>query len=212
VGLAVIAFARLWVTGDQGWNRALIGLFLGLVCLVPPAFLVWQELRHPNMQDLSTDLRDPPTLLSAPGAMTPDAARLEAAIAAFPNLRTRTYALDAARVFNLVTLLAAEQGWEVRLRREPPGRVGTGQLNALAMRPLGWRDEVAIRVAGRADGASVDMRSRSADGAFDIGGNGERIEQFLVALDGRVTRLMRDLPSSLAPEDTEAAPTVGTGG
>ena len=53
-GLAVlvglIALARLWYSGDQGWGRALSGLFLGLVCLLPFAWygaLAWRWL-HPG--------------------------------------------------------------------------------------------------------------------------------------------------------------------
>jgi hypothetical protein len=126
-------------------------------------------------------------------------------------MRTRTYPVDAVRVVELVSRLVAENDWEVRTRREPLGLLGAGQINALVMRPLGWRDEVAIRVVGRLDGARVDMRSRAPDGAFDFGGNGPRIEETLLALDGRITRLMRDAPDARPGEEAEAPPAEAAG-
>ena len=206
VVLAVIAFGRLWVTGDQGWNRALIGLLLGLVCLSPPAYLGWQATRQPMITDFSTDPRNPPALLAGAALVPLEAAAEQAAARAYPNVRTRTYPVDAARTFGLVVQLAAANGWEIRFRRAPQGLLGEGQINALAMRFLGWRDEVAIRVVGTPAGAIVDMRSRTQDGGRDLGGNGPRIEQFLLGLDDAVTRLLRDSPDTPAAEEAEETP------
>ena len=56
--------------------------------------------------------------------------------------------------------------------------------------------------AYRADNAS------SLYGARDLGGNGQRIEQFLLGLDDAVTRLLRDSPESPAAEETEEPASV----
>src|SRR6218665_2474858 len=60
--LALGAFARLWVTGDQGWARATTGLFFALICLAPLGFVASLALRYPAVPDVSTDFADPPGL------------------------------------------------------------------------------------------------------------------------------------------------------
>lgn len=204
--LALGAFVRLWITGDQGWMRALAGLAMGLLCLAPSAWLLAEAMRFPAVAEVSTNRLIPPELISAPSR--PDAGpELRSSIEkAFPNARTRTYPVDAARIFALVQRLVTERGWEVRRERQPQAIGEIGQLNAIATRLLGWRDEVAIRVAGDAQGSIVDMRSAALTGSHDLGENGRRIEEFLLALDAGVTLMLREAPTAPAEPGTGVAP------
>lgn len=205
-GLAVlfglVAVIRLWFTGDRGWSRAIAGIILGTVCLAPLAYGAVQAQRYPAILEAVTDLADPPELVIPAAArdLSEDYAGLLAE--AFPNVATRTYPVEAAGMFDLVEHLALERGWEVLLRRAPPGAAGEGRLNVLVTTLLGWRDEVALRVAGDPGGARVDMRSVSLVGMHDLGANGRRIEEFLGALDAAVMVALRD--SAPPPEDDEA--------
>lgn len=198
--LAIGAFVRLWITGDQGWGKAVLGLVFALICLVPFALVIGQALRSPPVSDVTTSYAAPPDLVSAPARPLPPAALRTAVAAAFPNARTRTYPIGPAQTYALVEQLVLEHGWQMRTRREPQTPLATGQVNAVATSLLGWRDEVAIRIRGTAAGSSVDMRSAALHGGPDLGANGRRIEGFLAALDERVTLALREVPTAAPPE------------
>lgn len=203
--LALGAFARLWITGDQGWSRATTGLFFALICLAPMAVVLWMAFRYPPVTDVSTNFADSPALVSVVAKLaTPE--QRTALEAAFPNARTRTYPIAAQQMFGLIEQLGRANGWEPRARRAPTHPLDEGDLNAIATTLLGWRDEVAVRVQGTAAGSTVDMRSAAAHGWLDLGENGRRIEQFLLALDERITLMLRDAPQTpAAPAEPESA-------
>lgn len=202
--LALAAFARLWVTGDQGWGKAVVGFLLGLLCIAPAAFLFSQTMRYPAITDVTTDFVRPPGLVSQTPAELVTAAWRPAIEAAYPNARNRTYPIEAAQMYDLIATLAELRGWEARARREPQTPLAEGQLNVVATTLLGWRDEVAIRVQGDPQGSIVAMRSTALHPGPDYGENGRRIEEFLVALDERVTLILRNAPvAPVAPEEPE---------
>lgn len=220
-GLAVIvaltALARLWYTGDQGWRKALAGLFLGLLCLAPFGYYGSLALRYPVVTDIATATRGELPLIfeadtvnmPAPRLLTPDRQQLY-----FPNATTRTYPLDPFQLYAIVAYLAEGQGWDIRLRREPGIGGEPGRLNARIMTLLGWREEAVLRVEAVSGGSSVDMRSASIGALHDLGSNGNRISDFLVALDNEVTAFLRDNSTLNQPEPTEPdapVPQVETG-
>jgi len=200
--LAIGAFVRLWITGDQGWSKATTGFFLSLLCLLPLAFLFLLTLRYPAVADVSSDPTNPPGIVSQvpPSGLAPvERAAIETA---FPNARNRTYPIEAAEMFALVRTLVEARGWEPRAQREPQTPLAEGQINAVSMTLLGWRDEVGIRIEGDPQGSIVAMRSVSLHPGHDLGENGRRIEEFLTALDERVTVILRDVPlGPVAPTD-----------
>jgi len=202
--LAVGAFARLWVTGDEGWGKATMGLFFSLLCLLPIAFVVVLALRYPPVSDVTTDFERPPGLVS-PVATAPWTAAERAAIeAAFPNARTRRYPIEAPQIYAFAAQLAEQKGWEIRARRAPQSALAEGQINAIATTLLGWRDEVVIRVTGDPQGSSVAMRATALHGLHDLGENGRHIEEFLAALDAQITLFMRDAPVAPTPAPAPA--------
>lgn len=201
--LAIGAFVRLWVTGDQGWSKATLGLLFSLLCLVPLAFVLWQAVRYPAVSDVTTDFERPPGLVSQVVTRPLTAAERQAVEAAFPNARTRSYPVEASQMHALIAQLVDARGWEPRARREPQTPLAEGQINAVATTLLGWRDEVAIRVQGNAQGSVVAMRSAALHSAHDLGSNGRRIEDFLVALDERITLLLREAPTAPPAAATE---------
>jgi hypothetical protein len=210
VFLALGAFGRLWVTGDQGWSKAGWGLFFGILCLLPFAYLGYEAMRYPMVNEVTTDFADPLPLVT-PLRVAPTSAALRAEIAAtFPNVQTRSYPVDATEMFTIVDDLVEARGWDVRIRRAPPTALDIGEINAIAMTLFGWRDEVAIRVTGTAQGSVIDMRSVPLGGFHDFGENGKRIEEFLLALDQKITLTLRDAPQAAAPE-TETPPPPAEG-
>lgn len=213
-GLALI---RLWFSGDQGWGKALSGLFLGLICLAPLAYYGYYAWRYPPVTDIATVPRGELPLLFLPDtAKMPPPKLISADEQAdlFPNATTRTYPLDAVSLFGIVERLAQNEGWDIR-RAIAPGEGGVaGRINARITTLPGWREEAVLRVLPTPTGARVDMRSASINAPHDFGSNGSRIARFMVTLDNEVTTLLRDNPNvnqPVAEEDDEPAPTVETG-
>lgn len=204
--VALVAVARLWQTGDHGWGRALTGLAFGLISLAPYGWYGSLALRFPPVTDIATADRGLMPLVFEPGtaAMPPPKMLGRAEIATvFPNVATRTYPLGLAQTFVLVQRLVADNGWDVRLQREPVTGIDSGQINAQIVTIPGWREEVVVRVTGGLANSVVDMRSASLNALHDFGSNGRRIEAFLAALDDAVTTLLRDNPNANQPVDAE---------
>lgn len=211
---ALIALIRLWYSGDQGWGRALMGLLLGVLCLLPFGYFGYLATRFPPVTDIATVQRGELPLLFLPDTrdmpppivITPDEqARI------FPNATTRRYPLDAAQLFALAEAVVAERGWDVRLRVAPGESGPSGRINARITTLAGWREEAVIRVSPDPQGAAVDMRSASINAWHDFGSNGGRISEFMVALDGAVTTFLRDNPNAnqpVAEDDDEPPPSV----
>jgi len=201
VAAALVAFVRLWFTGDQGWSRAAIAFVFGLICLLPAAFFFWQSTSVPASPDVSTDFSSPPPLVSFIEARfigPEERGRIEAA---YPNARSRNYPIEAPQMFTVVEDLLDTYGWDMRARRAPLSAVDNGQLNAVVTTLLGFRQEVAIRITGGADGTTIDMRSASLSGFPDFGENGQRVEAFLLELDNRVTQMLRNAPAAPTTAD-----------
>jgi len=190
--MAFVAFVRLWFTGDQGWARASIAFIFGVLCLAPAAWFGYEALHEPSSPDVTTDFANPPMLVSFVPArfVTPgERARIEAQ---FPNARSRNYPITAPEMFDAVSDLVDDRGWEIRAARKPTTQLETGELNAVVTTLLGFRQEVAIRVTGAADGTTIAMRSASLTSFPDFGENGARIEAFLLDLDNQVTLMLRN--------------------
>ena len=203
---ACVGLVRLWHTGDQGWSKALSGLFLGLICLAPFAYYGAQALRYPIVTDIATAPRSELPLIFEPDTVNMPAPRLltaEEQQRFFPNATTRTYPLDALQLFAIVEHMVQVQGWDIRQRREPNPAGDAGQINARILTLVGWREEAVLRVATAGRGAAVDMRSASIGALHDLGSNGERISDFLVALDTEVTAFLRDNPNINQPLPAE---------
>lgn len=209
-----LALIRLWFSGDQGWGKALSGLFLGLICLVPFAYYGYYAWRYPPVTDIATVARGELPLLFLPDTAKMPPPKLippEEQARIFPNATTRTYPLDVVSLFGIVERLAQAEGWDIRLTRAPALDGTPGRLNARIATIPGWREEVVFRVSPTPTGAKVDMRSASISAPHDFGSNGTRIERFMVNLDNEVTTLIRDNPNVNQPapaEDEEPAPSV----
>lgn len=215
--VSLVALVRLWYTGDQGWIRALMGLFLGLICLAPFAWYGSLALRYPVVTDIATAPRGGLPLVFEPDTALMPPAKVPTPVEQqqfFPNATTRTYPLDPFQLFAIVEHMVEERGWDIRLRREPGIEGEPGRINVRVTTLAGWREEAVLRVSAIAGAGAVDMRSASIGALHDLGSNGQRIEDFLVALDGEVTAFLRDNPTINQPapvEVEEPAPEVQTG-
>lgn len=189
---SLVALVRLWISGDRGWDRAFGGLALALLCLAPFIYGLQLASHYPRVSDVATENGASLSFVNPLPAQTIAASR-DQVESAFPNAHARSYELDLDRLYKLVRKQVADWDWTVLSENQPGAAGSSAGINAIAPTWLGWRDEVAIRLSATAGGADIEMRSASlAPSLTDLGANGRRIEDFLLAIDNAVTIEMRD--------------------
>ncbi len=205
--LGILAYVRLWFTGDRGWRPASLGVALGLVCLTPAAYAGYLAFTLPSTADVSTALLSPPDLIMARGATAEIDPEL--ILVSYPNLITRFYQIPTTVLFELAEKQARQRGWQVIGSMAPEAEGEGGSLNALRRSLLGWSNEMAMRVAPGPVGALIDLRAASLHATpHDLGDNGRAIEGFLRALDQSVTEYIQ---RNMAFTDDDAQETVVEG-
>ncbi|WP_417580213.1 DUF1499 domain-containing protein [Pelagibacterium sp.] len=197
----ITAYIGLWFSGDRGWGPATLGFGLGLVCLVPAGVAFALSEIYPSTADVTTALFDPPQLVEARPIETD--IDPETILANFPNLITRIYQIPPEMLFTLGQSLARSNGWEI-IASTPPTQTSVGQLNAIRYSLLGFENEIAFRVSPNPIGALIDLRAASLNQVYhDLGDNGRAIEDFLLALDDRVSTYIRN---NMAQTETDDPP------
>jgi uncharacterized protein (DUF1499 family) len=182
------ASVEIWQTGRKGVGLLFGGAVLALLLLAYPAYLGIQAVRLPVLNDISTDIDDPPAYSLSRKALTarhgwmppsvPDAAR-QAQTGAYPNVQPIYLDLEADDSYQAVLATAAALRWKVINSIPPGGRLGLGHVDAIAHgMVLGFADDITIRIWPLAGETRVDIRSASRIGQHDFGGNASRIEAF----------------------------------
>lgn len=193
--LSVAAFRRLWLFGNRGGKLATRATLIVLLILAPFFASAWQILRYPALNDVSTDLDDPPrfTVLarSRSSAMNPlDAftiSEAEAQAAAFPEVTGRRYEAAPDTVLAAAETILAERGWRIAGQSENSSQSGEMTIEIVARSLVfGFESDAVIRVTDEGETTYVDMRSSSRYGAHDLGSNARRIGSFLDNMDDEV--------------------------
>src|ERR1700688_2856244 len=158
------------------------GAVLGIV----PALLFYHQFHvaraSPSINDVSTDLEDPPAFVAAARTafwagkrMAYPAGFADSVRRGYPDLGPLVLAESPARTFALVRATAVgERDWVITMADSE-----TGRLEATATtRWFGFKDDVVIRIRARGPAsAMVDMRSKSRVGKGDVGVNAARIRR-----------------------------------
>jgi hypothetical protein len=191
--LSVAAFMRIWQSGHRGVGMAAQAFLLSLVLLAPAAYAAFKLATLPRLNDVSTDIDDPPAfsrsriaLDARKGRVPPDvpaeARRLQRQ--AYPKALPIVLELPAEVAFDIARRAAIAQGWRVLESVRPGGRSGAGRIEAVARTPvLRFSDDITIRVRPRADGSRIDIRSASRLGSHDFGANAAWIAAFVDEVD-----------------------------
>ena len=192
IGLAILAFVTIWRSGRSGLGRALFALMLSFGLLAWPAWLSLAAFRLPAINDVTTDLADPPAFSRSRAALAarsghvppPSAPETRAAQArAYPSIAPISLDIGVDAAFALVGKAAARRGFEVIDAVAPGGRTGAGRIDAISRTALlRFPDDVTIRVRPLAAGTRIDLRSVSRYGRFDFGANARRIRDFAAEL------------------------------
>ena len=181
LGLIAVLWGVVALIARRG-KRALVGLLLGLVPVATLSALGIGGSGHPRINDISTDLDDPPALARTPAY---PADFVPIVRESYPDVAPLILDAPPDAVFQAaMELTATRPGWTLELA-DARARVIHGVAET---RLFHFRDDFTIRVGERGAKTVVDMRSRSRDGKGDLGANAARIRAFLGDLH---TRLMR---------------------
>lgn len=193
--MAAIAFRRLWLYGDRGGKLATRATIVALVIAAPFLVSGVLVLRSPALNDVSTDLDDPPlfsvlerqrgTDMNPIDAITIEEA--ESQIAAFPQVTGRRYEAAPDTVLEAIGSIITARGWKIAAQSEVSAETNEVTIELVARSLIfGFVSDAAIRVTDEGETTYVDMRSVSRYGVHDLGENARRIISFLASLDGEV--------------------------
>ena len=194
--MAAIAGLDIWVTGRQGAARIVVATVVASAILALPASLYVASRKFPMLNDVTTDIADPPSLADAakrrqPGANPTDypAARFSTLQqSSYPDLKTLTVPRPAEETFELVLQAIAKLKMRATYEVPPdeePGAPGIVEITDKTM-VLGFVDDVVIRIASDDLQSRVDVRSASRYGRSDFGRNAERVRAILREITGRL--------------------------
>lgn len=174
-----------------GRNRALIGLAMGLGLLIIVLAAGLTGGSAPPINDISTDLEDPPSFAEASvvsDSSGRDAGRDMSYPAEFkpivregyPDLAPLHLSTSPAEAFAKAVASAESMGWEIVARDPARGRFDAQDVSSL----FRFVDDITVRIQPDGSGARIDMLSKSRDGRSDMGANAKRIDAFFSALKG----------------------------
>lgn len=201
--MGVYAFTRLWHYGDLGGWDLTVGSMTGLAVLAPFMLFAYWGATLPMLSDVSTDTDDPPAMVLAATARTPEmnpilpitAEHALMQVAAYPTVTGRRYTLPLDVTVDAVSAVVKAKGWPLLSGAEAPDGAQQAIVEALAHTlVLAFPVDVAIRVTDEGGTSYVDMRSNSRYGLYDFGDNAARITAFLADLDMQTAGLAGTVP------------------
>jgi uncharacterized protein (DUF1499 family) len=180
--VAAVAGVVALVRGGKGGTAIVLGGVPGalLVGLLVP------KIEFPRINDITTDLADPPSFRHAQSLPAnqgrdlgyPDGFK-EIVRGAYPDLRPARLAAPPAGSFDRALLVArAMPDWEIT----STDRDALSFEAVATSRLFHFQDDVVVRVRGADGGSVVDVRSKSRDGRGDLGANAARIREFTTKL------------------------------
>lgn len=189
VVLAALAAAAMWNRGVRGIGRAIWATLIGFSLLAGPVYVVVQIVALPALNDISTDIEDPPAFARSRAAQAARAGHVPRELPrearavqreAYQRIIPVVTDLPPEEAFALALRAATGMGWQIIERLPPGGRAQIGRIDAIATtRVLRFHDDITIRVRPRADGSRIDIRSASRIGKHDLGANAARIQDYL---------------------------------
>jgi uncharacterized protein (DUF1499 family) len=168
--------------GRTGRGLAWLGFGCGALLVGMLAFAAGPSAELPPINDITTDLDDPPAFASDPAGLGRDMSYPSEFVpqveAAYPDLASLVVSSEPPQALALAEQTARELGWEV-VEADPASGTLLARQTTQVFR---FVDDIVVRVRpADGGGAVVDMRSKSRDGRGDLGANAARIRAFTAA-------------------------------
>jgi len=185
----IVALIGLYLTRGGadpfGRMRALVGLAIALGLLIVVIGAASTGGDAPPINDITTDLADPPAFAHAE-VLAEYANRdmgypeefVSIVRSAYPDLGPLYVDAPFAQAFSAALSAAEALGWEILVTDRQDGLILAKDETAI----FRFVDDVVIRVRPEANGARIDVRSKSRDGRGDLGANATRIGALLDAI------------------------------
>ena len=181
-GVSIFIFLAHVRVGDMHLLGYAILAALPFIVAVP---MVIKDLRYPRINDVTTDLVDPPSFQAALAAranigrnMAYPAPFIAIMRAGYPHVQPLILDEPPSAVMQRAAALIADQpNWVVGHRDAATleGAVTTSVFRFV--------DDYVIRITAQDGKTRVDMRSKSRDGLVDAGANARRILSFFAQLE-----------------------------
>lgn len=185
LAVAMVAALEIWQKGRLGLAALSRALLVASLVLAWPGALAFQAVRLPVLNDITTNIEDPPLFSRSQAAFTAreghipptlDRALRERQRSAYPQVRTLLLDNEPAEAFQLVQRAVKTLKWRVIEEAAPDERRGIGRIEAVAETfLLRFRDDVTIRLRWTGSQTRIDIRSASRVGRHDFGTNAKRI-------------------------------------
>jgi len=182
LGLICALIAVLVIGKTGAYPIGMLGL-LGLLPFVSVLAPALQSSSFPLINDISTDLENPPAFTQAQNIpantgrdMAFPAGNAPIIREGYPNLQAIQTTKTPAQIFQMALSVSRKMSrWEITHSDE-----ATGIIEGVATtRLFHWKDDFVIRVGETPEGGAIlDMRSKSRDGKGDLGANAKRIQDF----------------------------------
>jgi uncharacterized protein (DUF1499 family) len=172
--------------GREGRSSAIRGVVLCLGTIVALAIPASQGRDVPRINDITTNLEEPPAFVKAvelnPGRdmAYPGASFADQQLKGYPDLATLVIEDSPDEAFDKVhTALVGMPRMAITDENRSEGRLEATETSAL----FHFKDDVVVRIRPFQDGGSrIDVRSKSRVGRSDVGANARRIQEFLTRL------------------------------
>jgi uncharacterized protein (DUF1499 family) len=184
-GLTAIIVTRKDKEGG-GRSAGWLGLASGMVMLTVTIAAAGDGFGYPPINDITTDLDDPPSFASA--ADVPDfegrdmsypADFVEIVRSHYSNLAPIQTSQDPTSAYEKAIATTQSLGWEI-VNQDPENLTIDARDTSLVFK---FVDDIVIRIAPDGPNAVVDLRSKSRDGRGDLGANAARIVEFTLAFE-----------------------------
>ena len=176
--LGLLALRPTGSGGKAGRGFALFGIVAGAVLLGAFVLNASQGGDYPPINDITTDLEDPPAFTSDPAGRGRDMAYpadfVPTVRASYGDLASIESGNDPARALELAAETAEGLGWEIVETNAAAGTLRATHTTEV----FRFVDDIVIRVRPGPKGSIIDLRSKSRDGRGDIGANAIRIRAF----------------------------------
>ncbi len=207
--MAAIAGLDIWMTGRQGASRVIFGTGVALALLAIPLALFVASRQWPEINDVTTDLVQPPEFVGAAKQRSSGSnpllypadrfAKLQQA--SYPDIKTIVVPRSTEEAFESALQALAKLRYKTTFEAPPDEDPGSPGIIEVADRTmfLGFPDDVVIRVTSDDEASRIDVRSASRYGRSDFGRNAERVREILKEIVGR---LEASVPAPGGPKKT----------